>query len=101
MLASRAEGNGKMTTTTSSTATAQVPGGTIAYRDLGEGEPLVFVHGLLVDGRLWDGVAERLSERFRCLVPDWPLGSHRIAMDSGADLSPPGMARTIVAFMDA
>ncbi len=82
-------------------ATVEVPGGEIAYRELGEGEPIVFVHGLLVDGRLWEGVAERLAGRFRCLVPDWPLGSHRIAMDPGADLSPPGIARTIVAFMDA
>jgi len=81
--------------------TAEVPGGRIAYRELGEGEPIVFVHGLLVDGRLWDGVAERLSDRFRCLVPDWPMGSHRIALGPGADLSPPGLARTVVAFMDA
>ena len=27
--------------------------GTIRYRDTGEGKPLVFVHGLLVDGTLW------------------------------------------------
>ena len=81
--------------------TAEVPGGRIAYRELGEGEPLLFVHGLLVDGRLWQGTAERLAGRFRCLVPDWPMGSHRIALGPGADFSPPGMARTVVAFMDA
>jgi pimeloyl-ACP methyl ester carboxylesterase len=82
-------------------ATVEVPGGRIAYRDLGEGEPIVFVHGLLVNGRLWDGVAEQLAGRFRCLVADWPMGSHRVAMGPDADLSPPGMARTVVAFMDA
>ena len=79
----------------------QLDHGTIAYRDLGAGEPIVFVHGLLVDGRLWAGVAEGLASGFRCLVPDWPMGSHRTAMDPDADLSPPGMAATIVAFMDA
>ena len=50
--------------------------GPIRYRDGGEGEPIVFVHGFLVDGRLWDGVAERLSGEFRCIQPDWPMGSH-------------------------
>lgn len=89
------------TTTTSPAATVQVPDGAIAYRDLGEGDPVLFVHGLLVDGRLWDGVAERLSERFRCLVPDWPMGSHRIALDPDADLTPPGFARMIASFIEA
>ena len=81
-------------------ATAQVPQGPIAYRDLGRGEPILFVHGLLVDGRLWDGVAERLRGDFRCILPDWPMGSHRTAMNPDADLSPPGMVAVIVAFMD-
>ena len=81
--------------------TADVPQGAIAYRDLGEGGPIVFVHGLLVDGRLWSGVAERLASEFRCLVADWPMGSHRTAMRPDADLAPPGMAQIVVAFMDA
>jgi pimeloyl-ACP methyl ester carboxylesterase len=81
--------------------TAETPQGRIAYREFGQGEPLLFVHGLLVDGRLWDGVAERLAGEFRCIVPDLPMGSHRIAMNPDADLSPPGMARTIVDLMDA
>lgn len=88
-------------TRTSQTKTVELPQGTIAYRDLGQGEPILFVHGLLVDGRLWDGVAERLADRFRCLVPDWPMGSHRIAMKPDADLSPAGQVETIFAFVDA
>jgi pimeloyl-ACP methyl ester carboxylesterase len=88
-------------TRTSETKTVELPQGTVAYRDLGEGEPILFVHGLLVDGRLWDGVAERLAERFRCLVGDWPMGSHRIAMKPDADLAPAGQVETIVAFLDA
>ena len=82
-------------------ATIEIPQGKVAYRELGEGEPILFVHGLLVDGRLWDGVAERLAPRFRCIVPDWPMGSHRIAMNPDADLSPPGLAEVIVAALDA
>lgn len=86
---------------TRSTKTAEVPQGTISYRDLGEGDPILFVHGLLVDGRLWDDVAGRLADRFRCLVCDWPMGSHRTAMKPDADLSPAGQVETIVGFIDA
>ena len=84
-----------------STKTAEVPQGTISYRDLGEGDAILFVHGLLVDGRLWDDVAGRLADRFRCLVCDWPMGSHRTAMKPDADLSPAGQVETIVGFIDA
>ena len=54
-----------MTTTTDSLApgldVAELPAGPVAYRDLGSGDPIVFVHGLLVDGRLWEGAAAELS----------------------------------------
>jgi pimeloyl-ACP methyl ester carboxylesterase len=73
--------------------------GTIRYRETGDGEPIVFVHGYLVDGRLWDGVAERLADQYRCIQPDWPMGSHREAMKPGADLSPTGMAKLIDQFL--
>lgn len=89
------------TTMNGERATVRLPAGAISYRELGEGEPLIFVHGLLVDGRLWDSVAERLADRFRCIVPDWPMGSHRTAMNEDADLSPPGQARLIAEFMAA
>jgi pimeloyl-ACP methyl ester carboxylesterase len=78
----------------------ELPQGKLRYREIGEGEPIVFVHGYLVDGRLWDGTAERLSSGHRCLVPDWPLGAHRVAMDPDADLSPPGIADLIADFLE-
>ena len=62
---------------------------------------MVFVHGYLVDGRLWDGVVDRLSDRFRCLAPDWPIGSQQIAMNPDADLTPYGIAATIASFLEA
>ena len=79
----------------------RLPQGTIRYRESGSGEPIVFVHGLLVNGRLWEGVAERLAPDFRCIVPDWPLGSHAVPMDPGADISPPGLARLVADFLEA
>jgi pimeloyl-ACP methyl ester carboxylesterase len=78
-----------------------LPQGTIHYRDEGSGPPLVFIHGALVDGRLWDPVVERLAARVRCIVPDLPLGSHRTAMRPDADLSPHGLARLIADLLDA
>ena len=77
-----------------------LPQGTINYRESGEGPPIVFVHGLLVDGRLWRKVTPLLEDRFRCIVPDLPLGSHRIPMSPEADLSPPGLARLIADFLE-
>lgn len=79
----------------------RLPQGEIHYREQGEGEPIVFVHGFLVNGRLWDGAAEALSSEFRCLVPDWPMGSHPVAMNADADLTPPGIARMIAGFLEA
>jgi pimeloyl-ACP methyl ester carboxylesterase len=75
--------------------------GTIHYRDEGEGEALVFVHGLLVDGRLWRNVTPHLQARHRCIVPDWPLGSHTTPLAPGADRSPRGIAHLIAGFLDA
>jgi pimeloyl-ACP methyl ester carboxylesterase len=72
-----------------------LPQGTIHYRDTGEGPPVVFLHGLLVDGEVWRKVAPLLHDGARSIVPDLPLGSHRIALDADADLSPAGVARLV------
>src|SRR4051812_22130152 len=79
---------------------------TIAYREMGPEDspypPVLFVHGILVDERLWSKVAEQLAgQGFRCILPTWPLGSHTIPVDNGADLSPRGVATMIHEFMGA
>jgi pimeloyl-ACP methyl ester carboxylesterase len=79
----------------------QVPAGTIRYREAGSGPPIVFVHGYLVDGRLWDEAVEALSDRYRCIAPDWPMGAQTIAMQPDADLTPPGVATIIEDFLAA
>ena len=74
-----------------------LPQGTIHVRETGrpDGPPIVFVHGLLVDGTLWRKVVPHLERDFRCIWPDWPLGSHRAPMAPDADLSPRGVANLI------
>jgi pimeloyl-ACP methyl ester carboxylesterase len=69
--------------------------GTIRYRERGSGQPIVFVHGLLVNGDLWRKVVPGLARDFRCITPDWPLGSHELPMKPDADLSPPALAKLI------
>ena len=79
----------------------RLPQGTIRYRELGQGEPIVLVHGLLANGELWREVAPRLAADFRVIVPDWPLGSQELPLSPGADLSPPGLAQLIADFLSA
>lgn len=75
--------------------------GVIHYREEGDGPTLLFVHGIFANGTLWRDVVSRLSGRFRCLVPDLPLGGHSVPMDPGTDLSPRGMARIVADSMEA
>ncbi|BDU05398.1 alpha/beta fold hydrolase [Nocardia cyriacigeorgica] len=77
-----------------------LPAGRIRYHETGEGPPVVFVHGLLVNADLWRKVVPPVAAAgYRCLSPDWPLGSHTLAMP-GADLTPAGVAGLIAAFLD-
>ena len=86
---------------TSSLNEIRIPQGAIRYRDTGTGEPIVFAHGALVDGTLWRKVTPLLEGEFRCVVPDLPLGSHRLPMPPNADLSPPGLARLVAELLAA
>jgi pimeloyl-ACP methyl ester carboxylesterase len=78
-----------------------LPQGTIRYRESGSGPAIVFVHGYLVDGRLWDAVVDALSDRYRCIAPHWPLGAQQVSMSPDADLSPPGIATIVESFLEA
>lgn len=86
--------------------TIDVAQGEINYRVAGPAEngkpPVVFVHGLLVNGELWTGVAQALAAQgIRSYAPDLPLGAHPIALRPGGDLSPRGVARLLLAFLEA
>jgi pimeloyl-ACP methyl ester carboxylesterase len=63
---------------------------------------VVFVHGFLVDHTLWADVPDRLAAAgHRTYAPTWPLGAHTTPMAAGADLSPVGIARVVLAFLEA
>src|SRR5919198_4900561 len=77
-----------------------LPGGRIRYHQRGQGPPVVFVHGLLVNADLWRAVVPPVAQAgYRCIAPDWPLGSHEVAVPD-ADLSPSGVADLVAAFLE-
>ncbi|GAA12260.1 MULTISPECIES: alpha/beta fold hydrolase [Gordonia] len=84
--------------------TVELPSGVIECATYGPADstlpPIVFMHGAVVDHRLWEPVAELLAERgHRCHVPLMPLGSHRIPWGPDADRSPRGASRLLREFV--
>jgi len=61
--------------------TLELDGGRLRAHVTGEGPPVVFVHGLLVNANLWRGVVPRL-DGFTRVALDMPLGSHLVPMPS-------------------
>jgi pimeloyl-ACP methyl ester carboxylesterase len=83
-----------------------LPHGTVRYRAAGPEKaatpPVVFVHGFLVSSTLWTKTADALAVAgVRSYAADWPLGSHTIPLGADADQSPRGVARQVIAFMQA
>lgn len=85
-----------------STRPLTLPSATIDVFDSGgDGPPLVFGHGLVMDHTEWTGVIDQLTPRFRCVVPVLPLGGHRRPMPEDADLTMRGIALLIAETIEA
>jgi pimeloyl-ACP methyl ester carboxylesterase len=75
--------------------------GPIDYTDTGGAGPtVVLLHGLLMDGSLWDDPVAALSADHRCVVPTLPLGAHRLPQRADADLSLPALAALVTELLD-
>ena len=48
---------------------------------------MVLLHGVLMNGTLWDEVVGGLRDRYRFIVPELPFGAHTLPMPDDADLS--------------
>lgn len=70
--------------------------GAIEYRDIGSGHPVVFVHGVLLNGSLWDDVVFYLPPDLRLIRPDLPLGGHRLPLPTNIDLTVPALAKVLL-----
>ncbi|MGY1619551.1 alpha/beta fold hydrolase [Geodermatophilus sp. SYSU D00691] len=74
--------------------------GPVPVRIAGTGPPVLAVHGLLVDGRLWDGVAEHLRDTVQLVMPDLPLGAHRRPVPNRSRLTPVDIADALFDVLD-
>ena len=77
-----------------------VPGGRIRVFERGEGPPVVFAHGVLVNANLWRKVVPQVSRAARCITLDLPLGSHELPMGESADLGADGLASIIASALE-
>ena len=68
----------------------------------GHGPVIVFTHGLLVDGRIWDSVARSIAASgYRVVLPDLPLGAHTVAVNDRNQLTTKSVANAIFDMADA
>ena len=66
--------------------TIQVKGRTMAYVELGAGDPVVFLHGNPTSSYLWRNIMPHLSDKARCIAPDLiGMGDSDKLPDSGPD----------------
>lgn len=73
-------------------------GDRLAYRIGGEGEPLLFIHGLLGSSRAWRYVMPRLADRYRVVAPDLP--GHGLSGKAPGDYSLGAFAATLRDMLD-
>ncbi|TDD50000.1 alpha/beta hydrolase [Nonomuraea terrae] len=71
-------------------------GGQIDVREVGQGTTALFVHGLMVNGHVWDPLIAGLRDRFRMVLPDLPLGGHRTPLEPDADCGLQAHAQRVV-----
>ena len=62
--------------------TVEIHGQPVTYHQMGEGPPLLLVHGITSSSRTWKSVMPRLAERYTVIAPDL-LGHGRSAKPHG------------------
>ncbi len=60
---------------------------------------MIFIHGAFSSGKTWRKVIPELSEDYRCIVPEWPFGGHKIPIANKLDFSPNGIADLMAEFL--
>ena len=72
----------------------------LMYSDTGgDGPVVVLLHGVLMNGTLWDEVVDGLRDRHRCIVPELPFGAHRTPMPDDAELDLESLAKLVAEFL--
>ena len=81
--------------------TVEVPAGTLEYRAIGSGPPVVFAHGAAVNADLWRRVAPALAGERLCIAPDLPIGGHSIPLRDGPDITLFDLGDILADFIEA
>jgi pimeloyl-ACP methyl ester carboxylesterase len=83
------------------TVEVEVSGLPITIRKAGTGPDVVFVHGVYVNGHVWDDVVDHLSRTHTCWVPTLPLGGHDHPMAAGWSPTLETLADLVPGLLDA
>jgi len=78
---------------------AQVDGQQIAYRRRGKGAPVLLLHGVASTSFLWEGIIERLEDRYDLIAPDL-LGCGESSKPSRGDCSIDRQASLMLSLVD-
>ena len=81
----------------------ELPFGPCHVRTTGDADhpAVLLVHGVLVDGTVWDGVVPALAHGHHVIQPDLPIGAHRTPAARRDLVHPEGIADALVALLDA
>ncbi|MCB0698444.1 MAG: alpha/beta hydrolase [Chitinophagales bacterium] len=70
----------------------------IQYTVSGEGYAVVLIHGFPLDGTIWNEVVDKLSKKYKVIVPDMPGSGGSISRET--DLTVEDMAESVRSVLD-
>jgi haloalkane dehalogenase len=76
----------------------RTPAGRMVYTDVGDGPPVVLLHGNPTSARLYRSLVDTLAPTYRCIVPDY-LGFGRSEAPPNFSYRPPAHATIIEALL--
>src|SRR4051812_7220121 len=79
--------------------TLTIQGAQVFVKDVGQGVPMVMLHGSPDTGAMWEPVIERLNGKIRAIVPDLP-GFGRSTLPDGFVLSLDNYAKLMNELLD-
>ena len=77
-----------------------IDGHKIAFREQGEGSPVILIHGIPTNSLMWRAIIPLLAKAHRVIAPDL-LNYGQSTKPTNADVSINAQSRMIVKFMDA
>ena len=78
--------------------TASINGMEMYYETVGEGDPLILLHGFLQTGHLFDPFVEELAQHYRLIIPD--LRGHGVSTNPSGEFTMRQSALDIYALLD-